>query len=81
MVLAKKDPIEQNWQKLEPIWTQNQNYLKKLDENWDQKGILTKKNFEMVKWCDLTIDYFKKLLSINKIYYINKIIENLRSYW
>jgi len=24
-VLAKKDSIEQNWQKLWPIWTQNQN--------------------------------------------------------
>jgi len=22
-VLAKKDPIEQNWRKLETIWTQN----------------------------------------------------------
>ena len=42
-MLAKKDPIEQNWRKLGPIWTQNQirTYLKKLDENWDQKGILT----------------------------------------
>jgi len=35
----------------------------------------------MVKWCDLTINYFKNLISINKIYYINKIIENLGSYW
>jgi len=25
MVLAKKDPIEQNWRKLGPIWTWNQN--------------------------------------------------------
>jgi len=24
-VLAKNDPIEQNWRKLGPIWTQNQN--------------------------------------------------------
>jgi len=24
-VLAKKDPIKQNWRKLGPIWTQNQN--------------------------------------------------------
>jgi len=24
-MLAKKDPIEQNWLKLGPIWTQNQN--------------------------------------------------------
>jgi len=24
-VLAKKDPIEQNWRQLGPIWTQNQN--------------------------------------------------------
>jgi len=24
-VLAKKNAIEQNWQKLGPIWTQNQN--------------------------------------------------------
>jgi len=39
----KKDPIEQNWRKLEPIWTQTKirTYLKKLDENYDQKGIST----------------------------------------
>ena len=34
----------------------------------------------MVKWYELTIDYFKNLLSTKKIYYINKIIENLGSY-
>jgi len=43
-MLAKKEPIVQNWRKFGPIWTQNQNYdlfWKKLDENWDLKGILT----------------------------------------
>jgi len=25
-MLAKKDPIKQNWRKLRPIWTQYQNY-------------------------------------------------------
>jgi len=24
--VSKKGPIEQNWRKLGPIWTQNQNY-------------------------------------------------------
>ena len=42
-MLAKKDPIEQNWRKLGPIWTQNQKYdlFNKTYENWDKKGILT----------------------------------------
>jgi len=33
MVLANKDPIEQNWRKLRPIWTQNQNY-DLFDKTW-----------------------------------------------
>jgi len=39
-VLAKKDPIEQNWDLFEHK-TKIRTYLKKLDENWDQKGVLT----------------------------------------
>jgi len=40
MVLAKNDSIEQNWDLFENK-TKISTYLKKLDENWEQKGILT----------------------------------------
>jgi len=36
-MLAKKDPIKQNWQKLGPIWTQHQNQ-DLFDKTWPKLG-------------------------------------------
>jgi len=36
-VLVKRDQIEQNWQKLGPIWTQKQNY-DSFDKTWRKLG-------------------------------------------
>ena len=47
-MLAKKDPIEQNWRNRDLFEhkTKIRTYLKKLDKNWDQKCILTYKKYQ-----------------------------------